>query len=110
MKRRTVGLIPSVRFSMAADRILSLVASSSPTGREIVCCLRPASVKVPSSIHSDAHAARRPRAHNVSRRSNWAFRATTTVLKDMRIAPTAGLSTIPHGASTPAASGIAAML
>ncbi len=48
--------------------------------------------------------------HNVTRRSSCAFTATTTVLKDMRIAPTAGFSTIPHGASTPAASGIAAML
>lgn len=48
--------------------------------------------------------------YNVARRSSCAFTATTTVLNDMRIAPTAGLSTIPHGASTPAASGIAAML
>src|SRR6266404_3766414 len=48
--------------------------------------------------------------HSATRRSSWAFRATTTVLKDMRIAPTAGFSTIPHGSSTPAASGIATTL
>src|ERR1700730_12430325 len=48
--------------------------------------------------------------HSATLRSSCAFRATTTVLNDMRIAPTAGFSTMPHGASTPAASGIAAML
>jgi len=50
------------------------------------------------------------RPHNATRRSSCAFSATTTVLKDMRIAPTAGFNTMPQGASTPAASGIAAML
>jgi len=43
-------------------------------------------------------------------RSSCALRATTTVLSDIRIAPTAGCNTIPHGASTPAASGMATML
>ena len=33
--------------------------------------------------------------------------ATTTMLADIRIAPTAGVSRIPQGASTPAASGMA---
>lgn len=44
------------------------------------------------------------------RRKSCALRATITVLADIRMAPTAGWSTMPHGASTPAASGIAAML
>ena len=44
------------------------------------------------------------------RRSNCAFTATMTVLSDMSTAPTAGESTIPHGARTPAASGMATLL
>lgn len=39
-----------------------------------------------------------------------ALMATTTVEKLIRTAPTAGLSTMPHGARTPAARGIAMML
>src|SRR5690606_10719666 len=39
------------------------------------------------------------------RRSSWAFRATTTVEADIRIAPMLMGSTKPIGASTPAASG-----
>jgi hypothetical protein len=45
-----------------------------------------------------------------SRRSNCALTATMTVLSDIRMAPTAGESTIPTDARTPAASGIARML
>jgi ubiquinone/menaquinone biosynthesis C-methylase UbiE len=48
--------------------------------------------------------------HNAARRSSCALMATTTVLADMRTAPTAGCSTMPWPASTPAASGIAKML
>ena len=44
------------------------------------------------------------------RRSSWAFTATITVLRDISTAPTAGESTMPCPASTPAASGIATML
>src|ERR1700758_4842132 len=40
-----------------------------------------------------------------SRRSNWAFRATTTVEIDIKIAPTDIGITKPIGASTPAANG-----
>jgi hypothetical protein len=36
--------------------------------------------------------------------------ATTIVLNDMSTAPTAGCRTIPHGARTPAAKGIATTL
>ncbi len=36
--------------------------------------------------------------------------ATMTVLSDISTAPTAGWSTMPYGASTPAASGMATML
>ena len=49
-------------------------------------------------------------AQSVSRRSSCALTATMIVLSDMSTAPTAGERTIPHGASTPAASGIATML
>src|SRR6185503_15099886 len=44
------------------------------------------------------------------RRSNWALTATTIVLRDIKTAPTAGWRSIPHGASTPAARGMAATL
>jgi len=45
-----------------------------------------------------------------SRPKDRPLMATMTVLIDMRTAPNAGGSTIPHGASTPAASGIATLL
>src|SRR6266545_309622 len=45
-----------------------------------------------------------------SRRSSCAFRATTTVLADIRSAPTAGASRMPSEARAPAASGIATTL
>ena len=45
-----------------------------------------------------------------ARRSSCALAATMIVLADMRTAPTAGDRRMPHGASTPAASGIATML
>jgi hypothetical protein len=48
--------------------------------------------------------------HSRTPRSSWELIATTTVLSDIKIAPTAGGSTIPHGASTAAASGMATML
>jgi len=44
------------------------------------------------------------------RRRSWAFSATITVEADIRSAPTAGESRIPHGARMPAASGIAKTL
>ena len=43
-------------------------------------------------------------------RSSWALSATTTVLKDMKSAPTAGESRMPHGARAPAAKGRAITL
>src|SRR5215831_342274 len=43
-------------------------------------------------------------------RSIRAFRAQITVLADISTAPTAGLRTMPHCASTPAAAGIATTL
>ena len=43
-------------------------------------------------------------------RSNWALSATMMVLKDIRSAPTAGESTMPQFANTPAANGMATML
>jgi len=46
----------------------------------------------------------------IARRSSCALIATTTVLPDMRTAPIAGDRTTPHGARTPAASGMANML
>lgn len=45
-----------------------------------------------------------------NRRSSWALSATTTVEVDIRMAPTAIGKMMPHGASTPAASGSATML
>ena len=48
--------------------------------------------------------------HSLARRSSWALTATTTVLSDISTAPTAGESTIPLEASTPAASGMAMTL
>ncbi len=51
-----------------------------------------------------------PDAYSLTRRSNCAFNATIIVLADISTAPTAGVNTTPHGASTPAASGIATML
>ena len=50
------------------------------------------------------------RAHSLTRFSNCALIATTTVLADMSTAPMAGVSRMPHVASTPAARGIAKML
>ena len=50
------------------------------------------------------------RAYSRSRRRSCALIATTIVLSDISTAPTAGVSTMPHGASTPAARGIATML
>lgn len=50
------------------------------------------------------------RIHSLTRFKSCALIATTTVLADMSTAPTAGVSRMPHGASTPAASGIAKML
>ena len=43
-------------------------------------------------------------------RSSWAFSATITVETDMSTAPTAGDTSTPAFASTPAASGIATAL
>ena len=48
--------------------------------------------------------------YNLARRSNCALMATITVLSDIRMAPTAGESKMPTGASTPAASGSATTL
>lgn len=50
------------------------------------------------------------RPHSRTRRRSCAFTATMTVLSDISTAPTAGWSTMPYGASTPAASGMATML
>lgn len=47
---------------------------------------------------------------NSARRRSWAFTATTTVLSDISIAPSAAGGTMPQGASAPAARGIAKML
>lgn len=47
---------------------------------------------------------------SLSRRSVWALMATTIVLIAMSAAPTAGESSIPIGASTPAANGNATIL
>lgn len=58
---------------------------------------------------SDRHPVRAA-DHRRTRRSSWAFTATMMVLKDISTAPTAGVRMMPHGASTPAASGIATML
>jgi hypothetical protein len=44
------------------------------------------------------------------RRNNWAFTATITVLRDIKMAPTAGESRNPKGARMPAASGKATTL
>ena len=56
-------------------------------------------------LKSVPHAGRRS-----SRRRSWALSATTIVETLIRIAPTAGARTIPTGARTPAASGIATTL
>ncbi len=48
--------------------------------------------------------------HSLARRRSCALTATTTVLSDISTAPTAGDSTIPFDASTPAASGMARIL
>lgn len=48
--------------------------------------------------------------HSAVRRNDWAFSATMIVLTDIRTAPNAGDSVMPHGASTPAASGMATTL
>ena len=48
--------------------------------------------------------------YNSARRNNRAFNATTIVLTDMSTAPNAAGSTMPQGARTPAARGIAKML
>jgi hypothetical protein len=45
-----------------------------------------------------------------ARRRSWAFTATTMVLNDINTAPSAAGGTMPHGASAPAARGIAKML
>jgi hypothetical protein len=50
------------------------------------------------------------RSQSSVRRSSCALMATMIVLSDISTAPTAGVRTRPHGASTPAASGIATML
>ena len=47
---------------------------------------------------------------SLTRRRSWAFTATTTVLSDISAAPSAAGGTMPHGASAPAARGIANML
>ena len=48
--------------------------------------------------------------HSCTRLRSWALIATTTVLADIRTAPTAGVRRTPHAASTPAARGMATML
>lgn len=48
--------------------------------------------------------------YSLVRRSSWALMATITVLADISTAPSAGDSTTPREAKTPAASGIATML
>lgn len=49
-------------------------------------------------------------AQSCARLSSCALIATTTVLADMKTAPSAGVSSMSQRASTPAASGIATML
>ena len=44
------------------------------------------------------------------RSKSWALIATMTVLADISAAPTAGVSRMPQGYATPAASGIATTL
>ena len=48
--------------------------------------------------------------YSSARRSSWAFRATITVLADIRTAANAGGRRIPREAKRPAASGMALML
>ena len=50
------------------------------------------------------------RVYNRTWRRSWALIATMIVLSDISTAPTAGERTTPHGASTPAARGMAMML
>jgi hypothetical protein len=50
------------------------------------------------------------RFYNRTRHGSCALRATITVLRDINTAPTAAGNTMPHDASTLAASGIATML
>ena len=61
------------------------------------------------AMSGDARAVRGG-AYSRTRRSSCALIATMIVLSDMSTAPTAGERTIPHGARTPAASGMATML
>src|SRR5690606_33854469 len=58
----------------------------------------------------EAGVAEAGRHYSFAVRSSCALIATITVLADIRIAPTAGASSMPAHASTPAASGMARML
>jgi hypothetical protein len=59
--------------------------------------------------HNAANALHRI-SYRDNRRSNWALMTTMIVLSNIKTAPIAAGSTMPHGARTPAASGIAKML
>ena len=77
----------------------------------ILCQVKPFVVHC---AERDAHCYETARAgvapYNFVRLSNCALSATTTVLADIKTAPSAGVRRMSHRASTPAASGMATML
>ena len=90
------------------------VAVPMPARKAKDCCEMPfgrlAGAGKPAKLRDGPRKSPRSGVHRSARRSNWAFTATTIVLSDIRTAPMAAGSTMPHGANAPAARGIAKML
>ena len=88
---------PSPAHAPTCHSWINLIADPRGAGAPVLAIFVSAAPSVPAS-------------HSLARRSSCALIATMIVLSDMSTAPTAGERTIPHGARTPAASGMATML
>src|SRR5690606_16442633 len=93
------------RYSLAASTALLAVEHGVAVVIRRITTATPCSAAGPPGQRAARRAGSRSR-----RRRSCALSATTTVETDMRIAPAAIGMTNPTGASTPAASGTAAML
>lgn len=96
------------RASASSFRCMACI--STMRARRSSTCARASRSAGPLCARSGRPAVQPAMRSNFTRRSSCALIATMMVLTDISTAPTAGASTSPKGANTPAASGMAAML
>ncbi len=106
------GISYSLSLKPTPQRVASLFGQRfqrSVSGVSGPCSLSPRTRNSRKTPKLDARA-ERYHVSDIDRRSSCALMATITVLSDISAAPTAGDSTKPQRARSPAASGMATML